>query len=88
PFGITVLDAVLFSCPVVATKNTGALELFDEGITIVEPQDSTALGDTVVYVLENRDEFEKKAEYTKKIIETKDFWKSAGQSVAELCRDM
>ena len=88
PFGITVLDAVLFSCPVVATKNTGAIELFSEGITIVEPQDSTALGDAVLRVLENRSDFEKKAEDTNKMIEKKDFWKSTGQSVAELCRNM
>ncbi|MCK5474228.1 MAG: glycosyltransferase family 4 protein [Candidatus Aenigmarchaeota archaeon] len=81
PFGITVLDAVLFSCPVVATKNTGANELFSCGITIVEPQDSVSLSDAVVRVLKNHDEFEALAKNAKVVVETKDFWAECGRII-------
>lgn len=86
PFGITVLDAAGFSVPVIATKNTGAVELFSKGsIAVVEPENSGALAGEIVRLLRNPAARKKMAEYAKKDLEKSDGWKKIAEKTADIC---
>ncbi|NOR85344.1 glycosyltransferase [archaeon] len=75
PFGITILDAAYFKCPIIATKNTGAIELFPSNlISIIEPQNSKSLSEKIINVLENPKIHETKAKELKNKIEKTNFW--------------
>lgn len=55
PFGITLVDAALLGVPIIATKSTGARDIFSKNsIILCRPQDSEALSECIVSVLENR----------------------------------
>ncbi|MCK4555727.1 MAG: glycosyltransferase family 4 protein, partial [Candidatus Aenigmarchaeota archaeon] len=54
PFGITLLDAAVLGAPIIATKNTGALELFGKGsVAVVEEENSKELAEKIVALLGN-----------------------------------
>ncbi|MBN8490397.1 MAG: glycosyltransferase family 4 protein [Burkholderiales bacterium] len=56
-FGLVVAQAMACGCPVVATTNTGAPDLFDDGVEgfIVPPRDSTALADRLQRLADDPD---------------------------------
>ncbi len=52
PFGITILDAAYFGAPIIATKNTGALELFGKNsVMIAEPQNKADIAKKIIAIL-------------------------------------
>jgi glycosyltransferase involved in cell wall biosynthesis len=57
PFGLVALDAALTSRPIVASRVGGLTEVVAHGKTglLVEPNDSAALAEALVFLLDNRD---------------------------------
>ncbi len=54
PFGITLLDAAVLGAPIIATRKTGALELFGKGsVAVVEEENSKELAEKIVALLGN-----------------------------------
>ncbi len=52
PFGITLLDAVVLGAPIIATRKTGALELFGKGsVAVVEEENSKEISEAVIAFL-------------------------------------
>lgn len=85
PFGITVLDAVKFGVPVIATKNTGCLELFSDGnIAVAESENSGDIAEKIIRLLEDKAERLKMAESAKKDLEKADDWRMIAEKTAEV----
>ena len=65
PFPTTVLEALMFSKPVITTNNGGASEIVDESFgLLVKPNDYDALAKSIEFYIENKDtlqDFGKKA---------------------------
>ena len=56
PFPTTVLEAMMFSKPVITTDNGGASEIVKDGFGIlIHPGDVAAFAKAIVYFLENKD---------------------------------
>ncbi|MCK5334347.1 MAG: glycosyltransferase family 4 protein, partial [Candidatus Aenigmarchaeota archaeon] len=52
PFGITMIDAAVLGVPIIATKKTGALELFGKGsVAVVAPESARDISKAVVSLL-------------------------------------
>lgn len=52
PFGITMLDAAVLGAPIIATRKTGALELFGKGsVAIVAPESAKDISKTLAALL-------------------------------------
>ncbi len=85
PFGITVLDAVKFGVPVIATKNTGCLELFSDGnIAVAEPENSGDIAEKIIRLLKNKNEQGKMSESAKKDLEKADDWRMIAEKTAQV----
>ena len=83
PFGITVLDAVNFGAPIVATKNTGCLELFSKGsITVAEPENSGALAKEITRLLGDEETRRIMAGCAKNDLRNADTWKEIANKTA------
>lgn len=85
PFGITVLDSANFGAPIIATKNTGCLELFSRGsIAVVEPQNSGALAGEITRLLGDGDARMNMAGRAKEDLKNADGWKEIAERTAEV----
>ena len=52
PFGITLLDAAVLGAPIIATRKTGALELFGKGsVAVVKEENSKELSEAIIALL-------------------------------------
>ncbi len=54
PFGITLIDAAVLGAPIIATRKTGALELFGTGsVAVVAPENAKDISKTLVALLDD-----------------------------------
>jgi len=59
PFPTTVLEALMFSRPVISTNNGGAVEILDETYArIIFPNDITAFADSLKYYVDNKEKID------------------------------
>lgn len=80
PFGITVLDAAHFGAPIIATKNTGALEIFGkESVATIPAQNSIALAEKIISLLNDKGMQKRLAKNAKKDLEKTDGWKDISE---------
>ena len=54
-FGIPVLEAMACGIPVIASKNTGALEAVGDSAVLFDPADRKGMADSIAAVISNRD---------------------------------
>ena len=86
PFGIVILEAGLRNTPVVATRVGGIPEILvsNEFGTLVDPEDPAALTKAMHEVLENPDEFKRKARNLKERILTHFSWEASSARLESL----
>lgn len=82
PFGITVLDAAVLGAPIVATKRTGALELFGHGsVAVVKPEDPSDLAEKIIILLRDKNMRDKMAKKAKKDVQMAQGWTEIAKSI-------
>lgn len=84
PFGITVLDAADSGLPIIATKNTGALEIFSKNSAITVPaQNRKALAENIIALLKDKEMQVELAQSAKDDLLKADNWKEISEKTAE-----
>lgn len=84
PFGITILDAAYFGAPVIATKNTGALEIFDKNsLIVIEPQNKTDIAEKIIMLLSDERMQKELTANAKKDILAADDWEMIAEKTEE-----
>ncbi|VVB61141.1 D-inositol-3-phosphate glycosyltransferase [uncultured archaeon] len=82
PFGITILDAAEHNVPIIATENTGALEVFGKNSRITVPaQNRKELAEKIIALLSDEKKQKELALNAKKDLQRADDWeKIAGRT--------
>ncbi len=76
PFGITILDAAECGVPIIATENTGALEVFGKSSIITVPaQNRKELAEKIIAILLDEKKQKELALSAKKDLEKADDWR-------------
>ena len=89
PFGITVLDAAYFGAPIIATKNTGALEIFGKNsVVTVAPQNKNALAEKIIALLEDGAMRASISDLAKKDVAFAENWKALSEKTAREYRKL
>lgn len=85
PFGITILDAAEFGAPIIATKDTGALEIFGkESAKIIEPQNPRALAKEIIALLNNNSLRVEMAKRAKEDLKMAENWNAIAERTADV----
>ncbi|MBU4246226.1 MAG: glycosyltransferase family 4 protein [Nanoarchaeota archaeon] len=80
PFGITLLDSAEFGAPIIATKDTGAREIFSsESVAIVEPLKKGALAKKIAALLDSENKRAIMAKNAKHDLLASDSWKDISE---------
>jgi len=84
PFGITVIDAVNYGVPIIATKNTGALEIFNKkSAEVVEPLDKDALSKKIIVLLDSKRKRALMSKSAKNDLQKADGWETISKKTAK-----
>lgn len=76
PFGITLLDAAVLGAPIIATRKTGALELFSkESVAVLNGEDAKDISKTIVALLGDEKRRGEMAQNAKNDVEKTNGWK-------------
>jgi glycosyltransferase involved in cell wall biosynthesis len=88
PFGIVLLEAGAFRCPVVATNAGGVPEVLTDGVNarLVPPEDPAALAAALGALLSDRSERDRLSAALFEHIRTRFPWRRAYHSYAKLFR--
>ena len=88
PFGIVLLEAGAFRCPVVATSTGGVPEILTDGVNarLVPPDDPAALAKQLDALLRDRSERDRLSATLYEHVRTRFTWSSAYNSYAKLLR--
>jgi len=89
PFGITVLDAADSELSIIATENTGALEIFSKNSAIAIPaQNKAALAKSIIALLKDKEMQTKIAKSAKEDVLKADNWKDISERTVETYRSL
>ena len=88
PFGIVLLEAGAFRCPVVASSTGGVPEILTDGVNarLVPPDDPAALAEELAALLHNRSERDRLSATLYEHVRTRFTWRSAYDSYAKVFR--
>jgi len=88
PFGIVLLEAGAFRCPVIATSAGGVPEILTDGVNarLVPPDDPAALAAQLDMLLRDRAECDRLAAALFDHVQTHFTWRRAYSLYAKLCR--
>jgi len=89
-FGLVMAQAMACGCALIASRNTGALDLFTDGVEgyIIEPRDSNALLEALGRMAEDREGLARMREAALRRVREIEGWTQYGDRFVEICEGL